>query len=122
MRFVLPAVALAVICGTLPATAEVPGGMYTAQNAILCLSRDNVGTANMPKVSRSQTVLRAMGCLRSESGIPIRLLDPKAGEGPVKIRFYPAGMSAGIDLWALPSSFTDGERARLEADQRRAGS
>jgi hypothetical protein len=113
MRFVLPAVALAVICGTLPATAEVPGRMYTAQNAILCLSRDNVGTANKPAVSRSQAVLRAMGCLRSESGVPIRLLDPNDLEGPVKVRFYPVGMSGGIDLWALPSSFTRAERAKL---------
>jgi len=54
-----------------------------------------------------------MGCLRSASGVPIRVLDPKAGEGPVKVRFYPAGISTGIDLWALPSSFTEAERAKL---------
>jgi hypothetical protein len=54
----------------LPAAAEIPADVTTARNAILCLDRDNVAVANQPAVFRSQTVLRAMGCIRVGAGIP----------------------------------------------------
>jgi hypothetical protein len=106
MRSILPAIVLGLLYGSASAVAETPGDVVTAPDAVLCLDRDNVRTANKPAVARSQIVLRAMGCLRSEAGIPSRMLDRNAGNGPLRVRFYPAGISTGVVLWALPSAFT----------------
>jgi hypothetical protein len=124
MRFALSVSILGIALGMQPAVAEISGGLFTAPDAILCLARDNVGTANLPAVAKSQTVLNAMGCLRTEAGIPISVIDRNHAGGPTRVRFYPAGISTGIVLWALPSSFTTAERVKFvpmkaEKDVRR---
>jgi hypothetical protein len=110
MRLSLSIVVL--MLAALPAAAEIPAEVTTGRNAVLCLDRDNVAVANQPAVFRSQTVLRAMGCIRVGAGIPTRLLDAASSAEPVRVRFYPAGIGGGLELWALPSSFQP-DRATL---------
>jgi hypothetical protein len=100
--------AVSIVLGCLPALAEAPDDLLTAPNAILCVSPDNLDIANHPAIGRSQVVLRGMGCLRTEAGIRAR---PLAGTemdsgSPWMVRFYPAGISGGVVLWGLASSFT----------------
>ena len=69
---------------------------------------------------RARTGCARSGCLRIEQGIRLTLLDgPKIG-GPWRIRFYPQGISSGLTLWALPSSFTEPDGSPFL--HRRAGS
>jgi hypothetical protein len=79
----------------------------TASDAILCLRAENVGAANNSKIAQSQVVLKAMGCLRSEAGIRSLVLDKTGSEAPVRVVFYPAGISGGVLLWALPSALVN---------------
>jgi hypothetical protein len=112
---------VAVIVATVgvdPALSGTPEDLITAPNAILCLSRDSLDAANEPAVSKSQAALRAMGCLRSESGIRTRLMDSPEERGPWRVRFYPAGMSGGVVLWGLPSSFTAPNGAKIATAKR----
>lgn len=83
----------------------------TAPDAILCVSADNLKAAAKPAVAKSQVVLRAMGCLRSEPGIRTRIVR-NGPDGSWQVRFYPEGMSGGVVLWGRPSSFIapDGSR------------
>jgi len=85
--------------------------LVTAPDAILCMTADSLVTASAPPVAKSQIVLRAMGCMRSEAGIPIRLVQ-NAPDGTWQVRFYPVGMSGGVVLWGRPSSFKTPDRAR----------
>jgi len=95
------------------AVAE-PGDLITAPDAILCISADSLDTATAPAGAKSQAVLRAMGCMRSEAGVRIRMMQESAN-GVWQVRFYPAGISGGVVLWGRPSAFTapDGSRPRL---------
>ena len=63
-------------------------------------------TANDPAVAKSAIVLQAMGCIRIEAGIRSRLLNGVSSDQPWQVRFYPAGISSGVVLWAMPSAFT----------------
>ena len=112
MRSNLYIVALMITLTGDPVAAQSTGEVTTGRNAILCLDRDNVAVANQPAVFRSQTVLRAMGCIRVGAGILTRLLDAASSAEPVRVRFYPAGIGGGLELWALPSSFLP-DRATL---------
>lgn len=96
---------LSVILGLTTAAAAEPDELVTAPDAILCMSADSLATATAPAVAKSQVVLRAMGCMRSEAGVRIKLVR-NAPNGTWQVRFYPAGMSGGVMLWGRPSSFT----------------
>ena len=101
-----------------PAAAQAPEELSTAADAILCLNPENLATANHPSVARSQLVLRAMGCLRVDSGIRSRLLAGAGLDSPWHVRFYPVGISAGVVLWGLPSSFTAPDGSQVVAAKR----
>lgn len=120
MRSLLIAI-VSTVAALASAMAETPDEVVTAPNAILCVSPGNLDIANQPAVGESQLVLRAMGCLRTESGIRTRLLEPPDLNHPWRVRFYPAGISGGVVLWGLPSSFTTPDRLKL-IPARRAGS
>jgi hypothetical protein len=96
------------LIGWSSAMAEAPDDLVTVTNAILCVNPDNLDIASHPAVAESQLVLRAMGCLRTEAGIRTRLLEGIATEPgrPWRIQFYPTGISGGVVLWGLTSSFT----------------
>jgi hypothetical protein len=97
---------LAILISTVfAATALAAEDGVTAEDGILCLAPSSLHQANQPEVAKSQQRLRALGCLRAEPGIRLTVLDgPKIG-GPLRIRFYPQGISTGVTLWGLPSSF-----------------
>jgi hypothetical protein len=117
MRFMLPVLMFSALA---TGAAAEPRPMVTAQDGILCMSPASLHQAHEPAVAKSQDRLRALGCLRIEQGIRLTLLDgPKIG-GPWRIRFYPQGISAGLTLWALPSSFTEPDGSPFL--HRRAGS
>jgi hypothetical protein len=109
-------VPLVMVCATVAsvsaAMAEPPDELMTAQNAILCVSPDNLDTAHQAAVAKSQLVLRAMGCIRAETGIRTRLLEGSDVQRPWRVRFYPIGISGGVELWGLPSSFTTPDRPK----------
>ena len=112
MRSVLLAMVSAIVASVSAARAEPADELMTAQNAILCVSPDNLETANQVSVAKSQPVLRAMGCLRAETGIRTRLLEGSDVQRPWRVRFYPTGISSGVELWGLPSSFTTPDRPK----------
>ncbi len=112
MQFGLTSLVFTIALVATPAMGQ-PIEVTTAPDAILCLNRENVAAANKPAVAKSQAVLSAMGCLRVEAGIRSRLLDTAAASGPVRVRFYPEGISAGLVLWALPSSFLAADRTAV---------
>jgi hypothetical protein len=95
---------LAIVLGTAAAAAD-PVELVTAPDAILCLSAENLAAATHPAVAKSQIVLRAMGCMRSQAGIRSRVVR-NAPDGAWQVRFYPQGISGGVVLWGRPSSFT----------------
>lgn len=109
MRTPLAIASIILSVGT--AAAADPDEFVTAPDAILCLNADSLATATAPAVAKSQVVLQALGCLRSEGGIRTRLVQ-NAPDGTWQVRFYPAGISGGVMLWGRPSSFTapDGSR------------
>ena len=110
---------LAIACAVLSiATASADqDDLVTAPNAILCMSADSLETATAPPVVKSQVVLQAMGCLRSEAGIHTRMLQAVPG-GLWQVRFYPAGMSGGVVLWARPSAFVPADGSQASAPTR----
>lgn len=105
-------IALALLSAVLSSAASAadPEELLTAPDAILCLRAESLETATVPDVARSQIVLRAMGCLRSEAGVRTRMVGNAPGGGaPARawqVRFYPDGISSGVVLWGKPSSFT----------------
>src|ERR1044072_2334422 len=105
---------LAFLCAVLSiGTASADqDNLVTAPDAILCMSADSLETATAPAVAKSQVVLRAMGCLRSEAGIRTRMMQAVPG-GSWQVRFYPAGMSGGVVLWGRPSSFVPADQPQL---------
>jgi len=112
----LTAIAGALVIG--PAAAEVQAELVTAPDAILCVSPENLDVANQRQVAASLTVLRAMGCIRIENGIRTRLLEGADVQRPWRVRLYPVGISNGVELWGMPSSFTtpDGAKVRPAND------
>jgi hypothetical protein len=94
------------------AVAAEPDELITAPNAILCMSADSLNTATAPPVAKSQVVLQAMGCLRSEAGIRTRVVR-NAPDGAWQVRFYPQGISGGVMLWGRPEAFTARDGSRL---------
>jgi hypothetical protein len=110
MRFNLGTLAITLTLAANPAGSQELAEVKTAAGAILCLSAENVAVANRPSISRNQTVLSRMGCLRVGAGIDSRMLDDPTSSGPIRVRFYPAGISDGLVLWALPSSFLGRDR------------
>src|SRR5262245_12409996 len=95
-------------------SAAAEEDLITAPNAILCMSADSLNTATAAPVAKSQVVLRAMGCLRSEAGIRTRVVR-NTHDGAWQVRFYPQGISGGVMLWGRPEAFTapDGSRPTL---------
>ena len=114
MRFTILAVMLAVASSQ--ASAETKE-LVTADNAVLCLSAGNVGEAT--RSGRSQDRLRGMQCIRIHAGIPLTVLDDDS-TGPWKIRFRPEGISGGITMWGLPSSFALPDGTQLRSSRRAA--
>ena len=100
--------------GTAPAD---PDDLVTAPNAILCMNADSLQAATAPAVAKSQVVLRAMGCLRSEGGVRIQMIHDSP-DGSWQVRFYPAGMSGGVVLWGQPSAFTSPDGGRVTPGKR----
>ena len=102
---------LTVVLSLGTAASAEPDELVTAPNAILCMSADSLGTASAPAVAKSQVVLRAMGCLRSEAGVRTRVVR-NTPDGAWQVRFYPQGISGGVVLWGRPEAFTarDGSR------------
>jgi hypothetical protein len=115
MHSVLLAMVSAIVASMSAARAEPADELMTAQNAILCVSPNNLETANQTSVAKSQPVLRAMGCLRAETGIRTRLLEGSDVQRPWRVRFYPTGISGGVELWGLSSSFTTPDRPKGRA-------
>ncbi len=112
----IPLVILCTVLGIGTGSAD-PDDLVTAPNAILCMNADSLQAATAPAVARSQVVLRAMGCLRSEGGIPIRMIHDSP-DGSWQVRFYPAGMSGGVVLWGQPSAFTSSDGSRTAPGKR----
>ena len=112
-------VQLAIICAVLSfGTASADqDDLVTAPDAILCLNADSLETATAPPVAKSQVVLQAMGCLRSDAGVRTRMMQAVPG-GLWQVRFYPTGMSGGVVLWGLPSAFSPANGLRKTADNR----
>ena len=90
--------------------------MLTADNAVLCLSQENAAVARDRAVAKSQAVLRAMGCLRVGAGIRVEVLATSEDE-TWQVRFFPAGISRGIVLWAPASSFAKTRVAKAALDK-----
>jgi hypothetical protein len=105
MRAVLTGM-LGVLAGMSSTLAEMPGELITAQNAVLCVAPDNLDIAKQAAAAKSWRVLQAMGCFRTVAGIRIRLVEGAPIHEPWRVRFYPAGISEGVELWGLATSFT----------------
>jgi len=102
---------LLVLLGAGAAAAADPEELITAPNAILCMSADSLGTATATPVAKSQVVLRAMGCMRSEAGVRTRVMRNTA-DGAWQVRFYPQGISGGLLLWGRPEAFISRDGSR----------
>ena len=46
-----------------------------------------------------------------DAGIRTRLLEA-TGDGIWRVRFFPTGISGGVELWALPSSFMNSDGSK----------
>ena len=109
MRFL--AIATVLFCLSVPATAQAGDELITAQGTILCLRAQDVVRASDPKTARNQDSLRALRCMRPGPGI--RTVSTNSGASanlPAQVRFFPTGISGGVMLWALPSSFEHANR------------
>jgi len=71
---VLAAVVVGGVIGIVFATGAVSAKGTTAPETIVCTSQDNVDVANLPAVAKSEIVLRALGCRRSEGTSVWKLL------------------------------------------------
>lgn len=114
---------LLIVALLLAATADIAKAqsveLTTAHNAILCLSPENLHAANRPAVAKSQKRLRDIRCMRTDAGIPVTLLDGPAIGGPWRIQARPQGISAGVTIWALPSSLCGARQIKASsADSR----
>jgi hypothetical protein len=87
------------------ALADESQEAVTTADGILCLVPSSLLEANQPAVAKSQQRLQKLGCLRAGAGIRLTVIDGHKVDGPHRIRFYPEGISAGLTLWGLPSSF-----------------
>jgi len=99
-------VVLALLFGT-AVQSRAAEEYYTNNETVLCVYADNVTVANDPEVSQSSVVLQAMGCLRPGPGIRSRVIQNVSEEGLQLVRLYPAGISGGVLLWSLSSSFKE---------------
>ena len=91
---------------TSPAIGAAEPAILTADNAVLCLDQENAAVARDRAIAKSQAVLRAMGCLRVGAGIRVEVLATNEDE-TWQVRFFPAGISRGVVLWAHASSFAE---------------
>jgi len=89
-----------------PGMAQAPNAFVTAPDAILCVGPSNLNIAHRATVRNNQVALKTMGCFRTEGGVQARLLERSDPGNIWRVRFYPIGISGGVDLWGLPSSFT----------------
>jgi hypothetical protein len=90
--------------------AEDSRELLTAANAILCLRPGSLIEASQPDIAQNPTRLRGLHCMRTESGIPLTVLE-RTHASVWKVSFRPEGISGGVTLWGRISSFTtpDGE-------------
>jgi hypothetical protein len=75
----------AVLAGSaciLTATAAVSATAPVVQETIVCTDPGNVDVANMPAVARSEVVLRALGCRRSDRVSDRKWPDGTNSNGP----------------------------------------
>jgi len=103
MRDVL-GVALMFLLGPSEAEPQSLMELLTARGAVLCVSPDTLDIANHPSVMKNLRVLQAMGCIRTEGGIKTTVLDGGPLDRPWRVRFYPRGISGGVELWTMASS------------------
>jgi hypothetical protein len=120
VRSRLLAILVPVAVAVTPAMAEAPSALITTPDAILCVSPRNLDIAHHPTVRNSQAVLTAMGCFRTEGGIQARLLERSDPGNIWRVRFYPIGISGGVVLWGLPSSFAKPD-GKEDVAAKRAG-
>lgn len=68
----------AIVVGSIIAVGSAIGTVSAkgpiAPDGIVCTSRDNLDVANLPAVAKSEVVLHALGCRRSEGTDVWRLL------------------------------------------------
>ena len=62
----LAAVVIGSVIGIVSATGAVSAKGPIAPETIVCTIEDNLDVANLPAVAKSEVVLRALGCRRSE--------------------------------------------------------
>jgi hypothetical protein len=62
------------VIGIMCATAAVSAKGSIAWDAVVCASPENLDVANLPAVAKSEVVLRALGCRRSDRTGVRRLL------------------------------------------------
>lgn len=98
--------AIIAILGILASPSISGAEMLTADNAVLCLDQENAVVARDRAIAKSQAVLRAMGCLKVGAGIRVEVLTASKDD-TWQVRFFPAGISRGIVLWAHASSFAE---------------
>src|SRR5688500_10784834 len=84
----------------------------TAANAILCLRPGSLVEANQPEIAQNQNRLRGLRCMRTESGIPLTVIE-RANASVWKISFRPEGIPGGVTLWGRITSFTTPDGAPL---------
>jgi len=102
----IASIALVAAVGSAPADE-----MRTVTSVILCAQPENVDTANIREVARSQIVLRAMGCIRVNPGTRFSLVTEGSDESePWLVRLYPGNSGASMLLWGMPSSLGVDER------------
>jgi hypothetical protein len=100
MRSLAP---ILIIAATASSAMAEPRELISADNAIFCLNPSNLDKAHRPLNSQQQ--LRGLQCMRTESGIPLTVLDADELSGPWQVLLRPQGISQGVTMWALPSSF-----------------
>lgn len=102
------------------ATTEL-SEFVTSANAILCLGPGSLNEASRAQTAKSPERLRSLRCIRTESGIPLTVLERNAGVW--KISFRPQGIPGGVTLWGRASSFTapDGAPQAVPSGYLRSG-
>ena len=99
------------------AAGQVSGGAHaaseelvTAPDAILCMQPGSLNQASQPEIAHNQQRLRGLQCMRTESGIPLTVIE-RTHASVWKVSFRPEGIPGGVPLWGRVTSFTtpDGE-------------
>ena len=110
MRFLAVLLILAASGAQATQAAEDSRELITAANAILCTRPGSLMEANQPDIAQNQNRLRGLHCMRTESGIPLTVLE-RTHASIWKVSFRPEGISGGVTLWGRITSFAtpDGE-------------